>query len=86
MVQGVIIWQPELVVQVLMIWQSKIGGLDSTNPVIRLDGLKCDDLVTKIGGLDFDDPTIKIGQPPSFAEGVKVWRWRICAKLVEQMV
>jgi hypothetical protein len=46
--------------------------LDSTNPVIRLDGLKCDDLVTKIGGLDFDDPTIKIGQPPSFAEGVKV--------------
>jgi hypothetical protein len=69
-----------------MIQQSKIGGLDSIDPTIKVDGPKCDDLTTRIGGVDFDDPTIKIGQPPNFDGGVRVRRWRRCVKLAEQMV
>ncbi len=64
----------------------KIGGLDFINPTIRADGLKCDDLATKIGGPDSNDLTIKIGEPPNFDGGVRVRRWRTCAKLAKQMV
>ncbi len=39
-----------------------------------------------LGGPDSNDLTIRISEPPNFDGGVRVWRWRICAKLAEQMV